>query len=345
MRKLIDEIVGAEIIRRYEEHVSPKELADDYGMSDITIIRYLRKMNIYNPDKHKQFYQKNKNYKVTWTTEEKQFLIENYSCLSCDELFQHLAGRHTKKAIQTKAILLGLTNNKKWTLEEDDILRKYYSKVTKDEILNMLPGRTINSIICHAMTLGVKSTQYLSEKYTDEQKQFIAQNAMHMTDKEMSEILNKPLSGVQEQRRKLGIYYLQKDYSNYCDFIDLFRGCISEWKKKTMEKCNYCCVFTGSKDFEIHHIYGFNLIVSETFNKIDEMGLLKSTTISSYTKSEIDTILNTFKQVHNSYPLGVCIDKKIHDLFHVLYGRGGNTQEQWDAFCKKFKNGDYDDLM
>ena len=42
--------------------------------------------------------------------------------------------------------------------------------------------------------------------------------------------------------------------------------------------------------------------------------------------------------IHNKYPLGVCIRKDIHDLFHQLYGSGGNTEEQWESFIAKYSN-------
>ena len=56
-------------------------------------------------------------------------------------------------------------------------------------------------------------------------------------------------------------------------------------------------------------------------------------------------MLEIFGEIHSNFPLGVCVRKDIHDLFHRLYGSGGNNQEQWDRFITKYKNGEYDDII
>lgn len=123
--------------------------------------------------------------------------------------------------------------------------------------------------------------------------------------------------------------------------MDFFRAHIYDWKKDSIEKCNYCCILTGSKDFDVHHLYGFNLICDETFSKLEWLSKLKSDNIKDYTKKELDEILEIFQSIHNKYPLGVCIRKDLHKLFHKIYGAGGNTPEQWNNFIKKYKNNEY----
>ncbi len=209
----------------------------------------------------------------------------------------------------------------------------------------MLPNRTEASIICKAMQLKVKSFQYLNEKYSDEDKQFIIDNYQYMTDFELAKTLDKPLSGIQEQRRKLGIYYCNKDYSNYENVAKFLRGHIQEWKNKSMEFCNYQCVLTGSKDYVIHHLYGFNMILKESFEELDNMGKLKTNDIEDYSKDELDFILQIFLEKHDQYPLGVCVRKDIHDLFHRIYGSGGNTEIQWKNFVKAHNNHKYENEL
>ena len=53
-------------------------------------------------------------------------------------------------------------------------------------------------------------------------------------------------------------------------------------------------------------------------------------------------MLEIFDRIHSNYPLGVCVRKDIHDLFHNIYGSGGNTEEQWNKFYEDFNNGLYD---
>lgn len=272
-----------------------------------------------------------------WSEQDVKILKENYG-KPLKEIQKMLTDTHTVRSIGTKAIKLNLTQSREWTDKEIDIFKRYYSSVPYDEFKKLLPNRTYNSIVNMGRKLGIKSYNYLQEKYSDDQKQFIIDNYKTMTDIELSEALDKPLSGIQEQRRKLGIYYLNKDYSGYDNLSKFFRGHIQDWKNASMKACNYQCILTGSKDFIIHHKYGFNKILQEAFEKMDEQNLLKSTNLSDYSFEELSSMLDIFQCIHNKYPLGVCIRKDIHDLFHQLYGSGGNTEEQWESFIAKYSN-------
>lgn len=41
------------------------------------------------------------------------------------------------------------------------------------------------------------------------------------------------------------------------------------------------------------------------------------------------------------YSLGACVHPTIHNLFHKIYGSGGNTLEQWEIFCMDIHNKKY----
>lgn len=278
--------------------------------------------------------------KYFWSEDDIKILQQNYG-KPLEEIQKMLHNKHSLRAISSKAIKLGIAEKNNWSDDETKILIDHYSFIPMNEIEKMLPNRNHDSIINQARKLGIKSYYYLNEKYSKEQKEFILNNYKTMTDQEIANCLNKPLSGIQEQRRKLGIYYLNKDYSKYENFAKFFRGHIQDWKKSSMESCNYQCIFTGSKDFALHHKYGFNLILKETFEKVDDLNLLKGDNLEDYSKDELDKILQIFSEIHSKYPLGVCVRKDIHDLFHSIYGAGGNTPEQWDIFYEDFKNNKY----
>lgn len=124
----------------------------------------------------------------------------------------------------------------------------------------------------------------------------------------------------------------------------LLRGQISTWKRLSCEQCGYQCVLTGSKNFEIHHLYSFNKILQEAFERCNEQGLLKSYNIEDYTKEELDVIIQLFLDIHETYPLGVCVEKDLHKLFHDIYGTGGNVPEQWDDFVNRYKKGEFNNV-
>lgn len=184
-----------------------------------------------------------------------------------------------------------------------------------------------------------------NERYNDEQIEFIRTHHSTMTDAEIAKALHKPLCGIREQRTKLGIYHINRDYSGYGNISKLFRGHIQSWKTASMERCNYQCIFSGSKDYVVHHLHGFNMIVQEVFQILDDDGLLHGDNLSDYTADELNNMIKVFQTIHNKYPLGVCVRKDIHDLFHTLYGSGCNTKEQWEAFVDKYYDGKYSEII
>ena len=65
------------------------------------------------------------------------------------------------------------------------------------------------------------------------------------------------------------------------------------------------------------------------------------TSIPNPTEQELKNILIIFREKQSKYPLGVCLSKEIHMLFHNNYGYGYNTPEQWEDFVSNYKNGKY----
>lgn len=280
-----------------------------------------------------------------WTEEEIEILTQMYGKVNNEVLYEKFAHRHTIKAIKSKAQKMNLTSNPFWTEEEKKIVQENYSVKDIHELQKLLPNKTEFAIRGMSKKLSLKSKHYLEEKYSDEQKEFIANNCSFMTDVEIAEKLGKTPAGIMAQRNKMGLYKINKDYTKYESISKFFRGHIQQWKNDSIISCDYKCVFTGDKDFAIHHIYGFNLIVKEAFDILEERNILISTNIEDYSKEQLDYMLNIFLEIHSHYPLGVCVRKDIHDLFHSIYGSGGNTQEQWDIFYNDFINGLYSEQI
>ena len=370
-------------VNEYKNGLTPKEISLKYNRGDSTIINALRKAGIYveqtsrwtdreieilktyypvepisdvikrlprHSDKQSIFSKASalgiKGYSPNeWTDSEINILAEKYGKVDIKELYELFNKRHTILAIRCKAQHLGFQNDPYWSKEDEDVVRKYYSILPFEELKKLLPQKTEYSIRGVARKLGLKSKYYLDEKYSEEQVEFIRQNCLKMSDEQIAKILNKTPAGIMAQRNKLGFYRIKKDYSKYISLDKFFRGHIQQWKNDSMKNCEYKCVFTGSKDFAIHHIYGFNNILKEVYEILENKNLLKSTKIEDYTKEELDYMLEIFDRIHSNYPLGVCVRKDIHDLFHNIYGSGGNTEEQWNKFYEDFNNGLYDEQI
>ena len=276
---------------------------------------------------------------LAWTQEELDILKNNYSFGEIDKICTLLPNR-TYKAITTKAKRIGLYTRELWSDEEKQLLTKVYEKIPLDEVVLLFPQKNRNSIIHQAMKLYL--TSYDKNIWTLEEDNYIKNNWEIQPDLILAQNLNRTKRAVQARRLALGLY--RRDMSNltYESLSKYIRGHIQQWKNDSMKQCNYRCIFTGSKNFQIHHLYGVSNIVNDVMVK-NNFPIYDN--FSEYSVDELNIILNAFIVEQNQYPLGVCIEKDIHVLFHSLYGQYYNTPEQWYQFEKDFKAGIYDQLL
>lgn len=268
-----------------------------------------------------------------WTDENLIILKDNYYNGNLDNILKLLPNR-TYKAITTKAKRIGVKTRDFWSENELEALKKHYKILEIDELLNFLPNRSKECIYIKASDLGLHREQNF---YKDYEINFVKNNALVLSDEEIASVLNRSVKSIQAKRLELGFSKFDriKGYSTLSEYI---RGHIFKWKMDSLKKCNYKCVLTGESFDCIHHIHGFNLIFNEM---IKDYNLEIKEDISLYTNEELDFMLKCFNALQNKYPLGVCLRKDLHILFHSLYGYGNNTEEQWDEFSNNYKNGNY----
>jgi hypothetical protein len=112
---------------------------------------------------------------------------------------------------------------------------------------------------------------------------------------------------------------------------------ISNWKKESMIACNYKCVVTGENFDQIHHLYNFNKIIDESLN---ELVLVRKVKNGDYSQDDLLKIISKVQEIHTRYPLGVCLRKDVHKLFHSMFGRINNTPSQFYEFQQKIASGE-----
>jgi len=116
------------------------------------------------------------------------------------------------------------------------------------------------------------------------------------------------------------------------------RSSINKWRTQSKKNCNNKCIFTGSKTFDIHHLKSYNEIIKEALN---ELGYnIKD----KYSGEEIINIRNKVIELHNKYPLGVCIHNLIHTLFHQLYSKE-STIEDFEEFKIRYNLGEFKEIL
>lgn len=289
-----------------------------------------------------------------YTEEDIDFLKIYYPIGDWDKIFERFPNI-SKQSIFSKMSKLKISyNNKKfknnenyknkkqkWTNEEIKIIKDNYSNYNIDYVQSLLPNRSKNAIVLMANKIGVLSFNKTNANWTDEEKQYIRDNWELEPDKVMAIKLNRTFRSVKWRREELGLYRRDMNSNTYTSLAKYLRGQNQKWKNDSMKNCDYKCVLTGSKNFEIHHLYGVSNIIEDVFvqNKI-----LQKESLSDYTDEELSFILCKFLEIQNSYPLGECIDKKLHILFHSLYGQYYNTLEQWNRFKDDYLKGVYKNI-
>jgi hypothetical protein len=116
------------------------------------------------------------------------------------------------------------------------------------------------------------------------------------------------------------------------------RSWITKWVKQSKINCNYKCIFTGSKQYDVHHLKSYNEIIKEALKELNYD--LKS----EYLSEEFINIKNKVVELHNNYPLGVCITNKIHILFHQLYTKEASIDDFYE-FKKRYELGEFNELL
>lgn len=360
------------IIADYKNGLTPKELENKYSHQSMSIINKLINLGLYSKQNYRftdediaflKIYYPRGNWDIImqrfpsstkssimtkmsklgikmeinhWSKEELDLLAQNIGILSDEELVKLFNGKYTIGAIKTKANkALGYTS-KKWTQDEDDIMYKYYPILSPTEVAEMLPNRTYYGVIHRAKALNIQSN--INRNWSEEENNYIKENYKLQPDYIIAKELNRSQSCVKNQRHVLGLYRRDIDSFTYPTISKYIRGHIQSWKNESMKECGYKCIFTGNKEFQIHHLYGVSNIIEDIFNNND---IIYKENIENYSKDELAYILDLFLKEQAKYPLGKCVSKDIHVLFHSLYGQYYNTPEQWYQFEKDYKNGLY----
>lgn len=216
-------------------------------------------------------------------------------------------------------------------------MKKYYSCKDITFIQRLLPHRSKNAIIIQAQKLGITSFYSINNNYSEEELKFIINNWKDMSDYQLSQHLNRTQRSIKAKRNELGLHRQNNCLAGYTynDLNKYLRGNIWQWKKESKTKCNNQCVLTHSKEYDIHHLYSFNLILQE-YLELYHISIKDN--INDYSSEELEYINKTFNKYHNKYPLGVCINKNLHKLFHKLYGKNTSV-EDWQNFCLQYENG------
>lgn len=116
------------------------------------------------------------------------------------------------------------------------------------------------------------------------------------------------------------------------------RSSLGQWRKESEKNCNYKCVLTGTDSYDIHHTYSYNSIIKDALKK------LNLPIKEEYSSTEYKSIKETVLNLHKEY-IGVCIRHDLHIIFHQIYGKQGNTPDQFEEFKINYMNNKFEEVL
>lgn len=275
-----------------------------------------------------------------WSEHDRNILREYYRKIPNKDILPLLSKKYNEKALRSEAGRLGLYQSRLWTDEEIDLFKSLYPTVPMKDVLKAFPERTETSLLGMARKLNIKSYFYNKQIYTNEEIQYLKDNYLSKTNKELAEELLRTSSSISQRLRILG---LQRPFDPktvcYKEINDYVRTCIQPWRNHYKQECNYTCCITGKRsNIVVHHCRGFNLLIEETIDILD-FQLLDN--FGDYSTKDLERFVEKFIELQEYYGEYVCITEEVHKLFHKNYGYGNNTIEQWNEFVMNYHNGLY----
>ena len=298
------------------------------------------KISEYNKNNHHFCSVECKYNSYRWKDEDIDILKQFYHKIKIDELQKMLSVNRSRKSITSKAIMLGLTEDRSWSDDEEKILIDYYGIKPMNELLSMLPKRNYQSILTKSHNLGLLSYYYINRVYSDDDIKYLKENYLIKTDEELADNLHRTVSGIKNKLYLLGLFRPRDIRKlSYTKLNEYIRSFLHYWKRDVLKKNSYmCCLSKTNNNLVIHHCRSLNLILEET---LYILGIEVKEKFHDYTEEELDNIIDVFLYLQEYYGQYVCINSDIHILFHKEYGFGNNTIEQWNEFVEKYKNGYY----
>lgn len=136
----------------------------------------------------------------------------------------------------------------------------------------------------------------------------------------------------------------KENLSGMTNIKTTLRNNLEQWKRDSMEACNYKCVITSFDFDDVHHVYSFDSIVKDMCKEL-EIEEFVSQVSGDLTENQISFLKEKCLEHHYKHPLGVCITREYHRLFHRLYGFYNNTEQQFYEFVTRCRIGEFDEIM
>ncbi len=115
------------------------------------------------------------------------------------------------------------------------------------------------------------------------------------------------------------------------------------WVIEQLELSNYTCSISGVKGGKlvVHHIVNFHTLLDKC---IYNLGYSLEKKLSNYNNEKLLNIKNELLRLHYESK-SVVISSELHNLFHKLYGKKNNNEEQFIKFTKSYENNELNNYL
>jgi hypothetical protein len=197
--------------------------------------------------------------------------------------------------------------------DENRLFTHRYPIHTNEELISLFyPNETNKTLQNRASRLGINKTDEILKITRDN--------------------TGKKISGINSHLWNGGVTDINRFLRYNC----------KQWKNDTMKKSNYMCEITKLSFDTIHHLYNFQNIRNEV---LEECNIPEKETIYEYSESEMEKLISVNGKIHFKYGLGVCLCTEIHTLYHKIYGRKNNSNNEFEEFKERYYNGEFDNEL
>ena len=185
------------------------------------------------------------------------------------------------------------------------------------------------------------SSKKLKEKWQDEEYRQMQSDKMRelWKDEEFRQMQsNKAKEQWNDEEMKWKMHYK----GGITPISIYLRSLNEQWFSNCKQQANYTCELTGKvgRNLHTHHLKAFSTIVIEAHNLHN---IQIKDQVKDYTQEELKLLEEYVESWHKDNSNGVVLCEEVHMLFHDLYGRGGNTPEQYEEFKQRYLSGEFEE--
>ena len=115
-----------------------------------------------------------------------------------------------------------------------------------------------------------------------------------------------------------------------------------EWRDEKFKESNYTCALSGLQGtVNVHHLQPFSEIINQV---LSELKIPLRPTVAEYTETELFKITEKAIELHQTVE-GIVLSKKVHKLFHHLYGIKDTTPDDFYEFAERWRSGEFENSM